>query len=64
VSECNPIVKDKELAYRDVRSQPWMVRDEQGFPVDRITIDGESYDVRRKDSGYTNRQLESMSRGE
>jgi hypothetical protein len=58
----NVLEVDGPLAYNDADNQPWMLRDEQGYPVDRLwTPDGTGGFVeklvRRKDNGMTSRQL-------
>ena len=54
---CNSIMKDAEKAYKDLMNQPWMLRDDMGYPIYRI--DGK--EIRRDDAGYTDRELEAMA---
>ena len=43
-------------------AQPWMLRDEQSYPVDRLYLpNGETRLVRRKDNGMTQRELERQA---
>jgi hypothetical protein len=60
--ECNEIMKDAEKAHRDIMNQPWLMRDPEGYPVYRLNEGGVTYEARRIDCGYTDRQLGEMSK--
>ncbi len=64
VADCRNIYEqDGPLAAADVLRQPWMLRDEQSYPVDRVRLeDGSEKLVRRRDNGLTKRELERMVR--
>jgi hypothetical protein len=60
--DCRNLVEvDGPLALKDINSQPWLLRDPQGWPLDRIVEDGKEILVLRKDNGHTDREMASMS---
>lgn len=58
-TECRNLIEvDVPLAHRDVLDQPWLLRDAQGYPVDRIVLpDGTAHLIRRDDNGLTSRAM-------
>jgi hypothetical protein len=54
---------DSPLAHADTGQQPWLLRDAEGYPVDRIwTSATECILVRRNDNGMTQREMARQAR--